>query len=126
MGLTVDSLANTVPAISALDRPRATAVNTSRSLSLSPRLGDVLGTPPPAGDPNPSSDPNPSGDPSRAGVLMPASRIRRQLDLVPALLVPTARAVGWAPPLAAFGLSVSLLSLAVRPGAALAPAEVAL
>jgi len=57
---------------------------------------------------------------------MPASRIRRQLDLVPALLITTARAVGWAPPLAAFGLSVGLLSLAVRPGAALAPAEVAL
>ena len=71
MGLTVGSLANTVPAISALDRPRATAVNTSRSLSLSPRLGDVLGTPPPAGDPTPSG-PNPSGDPSRADDAGPA------------------------------------------------------
>ena len=35
--LTVDSLANTAPAISAFDRPRATASNTSRSLSVSPR-----------------------------------------------------------------------------------------
>ena len=56
---------------------------------------------------------------------MSASRIRRQLDLVPALLVPTARAVGWVLPLAAFGLSAGLLSLAVRLGVALAPAQLA-
>jgi len=43
--------------------------------------------------------------------------LTRQLRLVPALLVPTARAIGWAPPLAAFALSVGLLVLAVRPGA---------
>jgi hypothetical protein len=42
--------------------------------------------------------------------------LRRQLRLVPALLVPTARAVGWAPPLAGFALSLGLLALAVRPG----------
>jgi hypothetical protein len=47
------------------------------------------------------------------------TRQLRQLRLVPALLVPTARAVGWAPPLAAFTLSVGLLALAVRPGQAL-------
>jgi hypothetical protein len=45
--------------------------------------------------------------------------LRRQLRLVPALLVPTARAVGWAAPLAAFTLSLGLLALAVRPGLAL-------
>jgi fluoroquinolone transport system permease protein len=49
-------------------------------------------------------------------------RLRRQLRLVPALLVPTARAVGWAAPLAGFALSLGLLALAVRPGLAL-PAE---
>jgi hypothetical protein len=43
-------------------------------------------------------------------------RLRRQLRLVPALLVPTARAVGWAAPLAGFTLSLGLLALAVRPG----------
>lgn len=46
------------------------------------------------------------------------TRQLRQLRLVPALLVPTARAVGWAPPLAAFALSVGLLVLAVRRGQA--------
>jgi hypothetical protein len=46
-------------------------------------------------------------------------RLRRQLRLVPALLAPTARAVGWAVPLAAFTLSLGLLALAVRPGLAL-------
>ena len=56
-------------------------------------------------------------------MLKPARRLRRQLRLVPALLVPTARAVGWAPPLAAFGLSLGLLALAVRPDLALAPEE---
>jgi fluoroquinolone transport system permease protein len=49
-------------------------------------------------------------------VLTPARRFRRQLRLVPPLLVPTARAVGWAPPLAGFALSLGLLGLAVRPG----------
>jgi len=48
--------------------------------------------------------------------------LRRQLRLVPALLVPTARAVGWAAPLAGFALSLGLLALAVRPGLEL-PAE---
>jgi hypothetical protein len=47
---------------------------------------------------------------------MPGGWLRRQLRLVPALLVPTARAVGWAPPLAGFALSLGLLALAVRPG----------
>jgi hypothetical protein len=47
-------------------------------------------------------------------MLMP--RFRRQLRLVPALLVPTARAVGWGAPLAGFSLSLGLLALAVRPG----------
>ena len=47
---------------------------------------------------------------------MPGSWLRRQLRLVPALLVPTARAVGWAAPLAGFVLSIGLLALAVRPG----------
>jgi hypothetical protein len=42
--------------------------------------------------------------------------LRRQLRLVPALLVPTARAVGWAAPLAGFALSLGLLAVAVRPG----------
>jgi fluoroquinolone transport system permease protein len=41
--------------------------------------------------------------------------LRRQLRLVPTLLVPTARAVGWRPPLAGFALSLGLLALAVRP-----------
>jgi hypothetical protein len=50
---------------------------------------------------------------------MPARRIGRQLRLVPALLVPTARAVGWGSPLAAFTLSLGLLALAVRPDVAL-------
>jgi fluoroquinolone transport system permease protein len=45
---------------------------------------------------------------------MPHRWLTRQLGLVPALLVPTARAVGWAPPLAAFTLSLGLLVLAVR------------
>ena len=49
-------------------------------------------------------------------MLTPARRLRRQLRLVPALLVPTARAVGWAAPLAGFALSLGLLALAVRPG----------
>jgi hypothetical protein len=57
---------------------------------------------------------------------MPARRLRRQLRLVPALLIPTARAVGWVPPLAAFSLSLGLLALAVRPGLALAPVQVML
>jgi hypothetical protein len=48
--------------------------------------------------------------------------IRRQLRLVPALLVPTARAVGWGPPLAGFTVSLGLLALAVRPGLAM-PAD---
>jgi hypothetical protein len=47
---------------------------------------------------------------------MPGRGLRRQFRLVPALLVPTARAVGWAPPLAGFALSLGLLALAVRPG----------
>jgi hypothetical protein len=50
---------------------------------------------------------------------MPARRIGRQLRLVPPLLVPTARAIGWGPPLAAFTVSLGLLALAVRPGLAL-------
>jgi hypothetical protein len=54
---------------------------------------------------------------------MPARRLRRQLRLVPALLVPTARAVGWLPALAAFALSLGLLALAVRPGLDTPPAE---
>jgi hypothetical protein len=49
-------------------------------------------------------------------VLIPGRWLRRQLRLVPALLVPTARAVGWAAPLAGFALSLGLLALAVRPG----------
>jgi hypothetical protein len=47
---------------------------------------------------------------------MPGRWLRRQLRLVPALLVPTARAVGWAAPLAGFALSLGLLALAVRRG----------
>ena len=54
---------------------------------------------------------------------MSARRIGRQLRLVPALLVPTTRAVGWGPPLAAFTVSLGLLALAVRPGLALPPEE---
>ena len=42
--------------------------------------------------------------------------LRRQLRLVPPLLVPTARAVGWSAPLAGFASSLGLLALAVRPG----------
>jgi hypothetical protein len=49
-------------------------------------------------------------------VLISGRRLRRQLRLVPALLVPTARAVGWGAPLAGFALSLGLLGLAVRPG----------
>jgi hypothetical protein len=56
-------------------------------------------------------------------MLMPARRLRRQFRLVPALLVPTARAVGWVPALAAFALSLGLLALAVRPDLALPPAD---
>ena len=52
---------------------------------------------------------------------MSARRLRRQLRLVPALLVPTARAVGWLPGLAAFAASLGLLALAVRPGQPLDP-----
>jgi hypothetical protein len=52
--------------------------------------------------------------------------LRRQLRLVPALLVPTARAVGWAAPLAGFALSLGLLALAVRPGLALPPERLVL
>jgi fluoroquinolone transport system permease protein len=48
-------------------------------------------------------------------VLTSARRLRRQLRLVPPLLVPTARAVGWAAPLAGFALSLVLLALAVLP-----------
>jgi hypothetical protein len=48
--------------------------------------------------------------------------LRRQLRLVPVLLVPTARAVGWAAPLAGFALGLGLLAVAVRPGLEL-PAE---
>jgi hypothetical protein len=47
---------------------------------------------------------------------MPGWWLRRQLRLVPALLVPTARALGWGAPLAGFALSLGLLALAVRPG----------
>jgi hypothetical protein len=53
---------------------------------------------------------------------MASGRLRRQLRLVPALLLPTARAVGWGPPLAGFAVSIGLLALAVRPGLA-APVE---
>jgi hypothetical protein len=53
---------------------------------------------------------------------MRGAAIRRQLRLVPALLVPTVRAVGWGPPLAAFTVSLGLLALAVRPGLTL-PAD---
>jgi hypothetical protein len=56
-------------------------------------------------------------------MLMPAGRLRRQFRLVPALLVPIARAVGWVPALAAFALSLGLLALAVRPGLEIAPAD---
>ena len=54
---------------------------------------------------------------------MPARRVGRQLRLVPALLVPTARAVAWWPPLAAFTVSLGLLALAVRPGSVLEAEE---
>jgi fluoroquinolone transport system permease protein len=54
---------------------------------------------------------------------MPAGRLRRQLRLVPPLLAPIARAVGWAPALPAFALSLGLLALAVRPGLEIAPAD---
>jgi hypothetical protein len=56
-------------------------------------------------------------------MLMPAGRLRRQLRLVPALLAPIARAVGWAPALAAFALSLGLLALAVRDGLEIAPED---
>jgi hypothetical protein len=52
---------------------------------------------------------------------MPARRLRHQLRLVPALLAPTARAVGWLPALAAVAVSAGLLALAVRPGQPLDP-----
>jgi hypothetical protein len=52
--------------------------------------------------------------------------LRRQLRLVPALVVPTARAVGWAAPLAGFALSLGLLALAVRPGLELPAARLVL
>ena len=55
-------------------------------------------------------------------MLMPARRLGRQLRLVPALLVPTARAVGWVPALAAFAVSLGLLALAVRSGLDATPA----
>jgi len=54
-------------------------------------------------------------------MLRPARRLCRQLRLVPALLVPTARAVGWLAALAAFAVSLGLLALAVRPGQPLDP-----
>jgi fluoroquinolone transport system permease protein len=54
---------------------------------------------------------------------MPARRVGRQLRLIPALLVPTARAVAWWPPLAAFTVSLGLLALAVRPGSVLEAEE---
>ena len=54
---------------------------------------------------------------------MPARRLRRQLRLVPALLVPTARAVGWLAALGAFTVSLGLLALAVRPGLHIAPED---
>jgi len=56
-------------------------------------------------------------------VLTPARRVGRQLRLIPALLVPTARAVAWWPPLAAFTVSLGLLALAVRPGSVLEAEE---
>jgi fluoroquinolone transport system permease protein len=59
-------------------------------------------------------------------VLTPARRLRRQLRLVPPLLVPTVRAVGWAVPLAAFASSLGLLALAVRPGLVLPPEQIVL
>ncbi|HWD42487.1 MAG TPA: ABC transporter [Actinomycetota bacterium] len=54
---------------------------------------------------------------------MPARRLRRQLRLVPALLVPATRAVAWWPPLAAFTVSLGLLALAVRPSSVLEAEE---
>jgi fluoroquinolone transport system permease protein len=54
---------------------------------------------------------------------MPGGWLRRQLRLVPALLHPTARAVGWAAALGAFALSLGLLALAVRPGLPTPPAD---
>src|SRR5262245_9077546 len=59
----------------------------------------------------------------QSGLLMPTARLRRQLRLVRPLLVPTARAIGWLPALAALALSLGLLTLAVRPGQALPPAD---
>jgi len=56
-------------------------------------------------------------------VLTPATRVGRQLRLIPPLLVPTARAVAWWPPLAAFTVSLGLLALAVRPGSVLEAEE---
>jgi hypothetical protein len=52
-----------------------------------------------------------------------AGRLRRQLRLVPALLAPVARAVGWVPALAALASSLGLLALAARPGLEAAPAD---
>jgi len=54
---------------------------------------------------------------------MPAGRLRRRLRLVPPLLAPIARAVGWAPALAAFASSLGLLALAVRPGLEITPTD---
>ena len=56
-------------------------------------------------------------------MLTPATRVGRQLRLIPPLLVPTARAVAWWPPLAAFTVSLGLLALAVRPGSVLEAEE---
>ena len=56
-------------------------------------------------------------------MLTPATRVGRELRLIPALLVPTARAVAWWPPLAAFTVSLGLLALAVRPGSVLEAEE---
>ena len=56
-------------------------------------------------------------------MLTPARRVGRQLRLIPPLLVPTARAVAWWPPLAAFTVSLGLLALAVRPGSVLEAEE---
>src|SRR6266702_3938825 len=68
----------------------------------------------------PQAPKQPGPEPPEGDPLMPRRWLTRQLQqlrLVPALLVPTARAIGWAPPLAAFALSVGLLVLAVRRGA---------
>jgi fluoroquinolone transport system permease protein len=57
---------------------------------------------------------------------MPAARLRRQLRMVPPLLVPTARTIRWLPALAAFAVSLGLLALAVRPGRPLPPEQLVL